>query len=359
VSEPTTSVAPDVREGDGPPLLEIEDLAVHFPITKGIVLRREVGTVRAVDGVSLSLGEHETLGLVGESGSGKSTLGRAIVGLYRPTAGSIRFRGRQLDDDLRERERGQLQMVFQDPVASLDPRWTIARSVEEPLRLRRIGDRAERRRRVLELLDLVGLPERFARRYPHELSGGQRQRVGVARALALRPAVVVADEAVSALDVSVQAQILNLLERLQREFGLAYVFIAHDLGVVEHISDRVAVMYLGRIVELAPTETLFADPLHPYTVSLLSAIPVPDPRIEAARERIVLRGDPPNPADPPSGCRFHTRCWLREQLDDPVLCRTDDPPLRQLASGHVVACHFAERLRGSPEQRQASGASAP
>jgi oligopeptide/dipeptide ABC transporter ATP-binding protein len=276
--------------------------------------------------------------------------------LYRPTSGSIRFRGAELTHELRERERGQLQMVFQDPVASLDPRWTIARSVEEPLRLRGTGDRAERRRRVLELLDVVGLPARFARRYPHELSGGQRQRVGVARALALRPAVVVADEAVSALDVSVQAQILNLLERLQREFGLAYVFIAHDLGVVEHISDRVAVMYLGRIVEVAATETVFADPLHPYTVSLLSAIPVPDPRIEVARERIVLPGDPPNPADPPSGCRFHTRCWLRKQLDDPIVCRTDDPPLRQLGNGHAVACHFAEQLHGSPEQRQAVAA---
>ncbi|MGZ4130414.1 MAG: ABC transporter ATP-binding protein [Actinomycetota bacterium] len=346
------------RANPSVPVLELEDLAVHFPITKGVVARRQIGTVRAVDGVTLALGEHETLGLVGESGSGKTTLGRAIVGLYRPTSGSIRFRGQELTDDVRERERGQLQMVFQDPVASLDPRWTIARSVDEPLRLSGIRDRAERRRRVAELLDVVGLPARFARRYPHELSGGQRQRVGVARALALRPAVVVADEAVSALDVSVQAQILNLLEGLQREFGLAYVFIAHDLGVVEHISDRVAVMYLGRIVELAPTESLFTDPLHPYTVSLLSAIPVPDPRIESARERIVLKGDPPNPADPPSGCRFHTRCWLREQLDDPIVCRTDDPPLRQLDDGHVAACHFAEQLRGSPEQRQAASAGA-
>jgi oligopeptide transport system ATP-binding protein len=340
--------------GPSTPLLAVEDLTVHFPITRGVVARRRIGTVRAVDGVTLAVGEHETLGLVGESGSGKTTLGRAIVGLYRPTSGSIRFRGRELTDDVRERERGQLQMVFQDPVASLDPRWPIARSVGEPLRLSGISDRAERRRRVTELLEVVGLPARFARRYPHELSGGQRQRVGVARALALRPAVVVADEAVSALDVSVQAQILNLLERLQREFGLAYVFIAHDLGVVEHISDRVAVMYLGRIVELAPTEALFRDPLHPYTVSLLSAIPVPDPRVEAARQRIVLKGDPPNPADPPPGCRFHTRCWLRERLDDPIVCRTDEPPLRQLGDGHVAACHFAEQLRGSPEQGQAS-----
>ena len=343
---------------DAPALLEVDGVSVHFPITKGIVFRREVGTVRAVDGVTLSLGEHETLGLVGESGSGKTTLGRAIVGLYPPTFGSIRFNGRPLDDDLRRRERGRLQMVFQDPVASLDPRWTTARSIEEPLRLAGVRDRGERRTRVAELLDVVGLPERFARRYPHELSGGQRQRVGVARALALRPAVVVADEAVSALDVSVQAQILNLLERLQREFGLSYVFIAHDLGVVEHISDRVAVMYLGRIIELAPTESLFRDPLHPYTVSLLSAIPVPDPAVETSRERIVLRGDPPNPAAPPPGCRFHTRCWLRERLDDPIVCRTDDPPLRTLADGHVAACHFAEQLRGSPEQRQAVGADA-
>jgi oligopeptide transport system ATP-binding protein len=335
------------------PLLEVEDLTVHFPLTSGVVLRRTVGTVRAVDGVSLSLGERETLGLVGESGSGKTTLGRAIVGLHRPTSGSIRFRGAELTDEARASNRGALQMVFQDPLASLDPRWTVRASIEEPLRLNGVRDRGERRARVLELMEVVGLPPRFARRYPHELSGGQRQRVGLARALALRPALVVADEAVSALDVSVQAQILNLLERLQREFGLAYLFVAHDLGVVEHISHRVAVMYLGRIVELAATEALFLDPLHPYTVSLLSAIPVPDPRIESVRQRIVLPGDPPNPAAPPPGCRFHTRCWLRSQLGDPDVCATADPPLAEAAPGHVAACHFADRLPGSPEQRSA------
>jgi len=349
-------------------LLEVDDLTVHFPITRGVVVRRTIGTVHAVDGVSLMLDAGETLGLVGESGSGKTTLGRAVVGLYRPTSGSIRLDGRELTDEVRHAERGRLQMVFQDPVASLDPRWTVRASVEEPLRLNGVGDARERRARVLELLEVVGLPGRFASRYPHELSGGQRQRVGLARALALRPSIVVADEAVSALDVSVQAQILNLLERLQREFGIAYLFIAHDLGVVEHISDRVAVMYLGRIVELAPTAAVFRDPLHPYTVSLLSAIPVPDPGVESTRERIVLRGDPPNPASPPTGCRFHTRCWLRDSLGGPEVCVTDEPVLRPLdgsvpggaslpdGDGHVVACHFAEQLRGSPEQRQAIGA---
>ncbi len=341
------------------PLLSIDDLRVHFPITKGVVLRRTVGQVQAVDGVSLELSEGETVGLVGESGSGKTTLGRAVVGLYRPTSGSIAFRGTDLGTIRSEDAKGvraQLQMVFQDPFASLDPRWPIGASIGEPLRIHGVGNRRERRTRVGELLDVVGLPRRMAGRFPHELSGGQRQRVGLARALALRPALIVADEAVSALDVSVQAQIINLLQRLQREFGLTYLFIAHDLAVVHHISDRVAVMYLGRLVELASGSDLYGKPLHPYTVSLLSANPVPDPAVEARRQRIVLPGDPPNPASPPGGCRFHTRCWLRERLGSPERCASEDPPLRGLASGHTVACHFAEEVADSPVQRHAVGA---
>jgi oligopeptide/dipeptide ABC transporter ATP-binding protein len=337
-------------------LLDVEDLRVHFPVTRGVVLRRTTGVVRAVDGVTLDVREGETLGLVGESGSGKTTLGRAIVGLVPPTAGSIRLRGVEvsvLRGRRARRARSELQMVFQDPFASLDPRWPIARSVEEPLRLHRAGGRRERRDRVLDLLEVVGLSRRMADRYPHELSGGQRQRVGLARALALRPALVVADEAVSALDVSIQAQILNLLQRLQGELGLAYLFIAHDLAVVHQISDRVAVMYLGRIVELAPAVDLYREPMHPYTISLLSANPVPDPLVEAARERIVLPGEPPSAAAPPPGCRFHTRCWLRERLGDPEICRTREPALRETGPGRSVACHFADEAAASPVARRA------
>jgi oligopeptide/dipeptide ABC transporter ATP-binding protein len=341
------------------PLVEVRDLKVHFPITKGVVLRRRLGEVRAVDGVSLQIRRGETVGLVGESGSGKSTLGRTIVRLHRPTEGSVLFDGRDLGtvegDELR-RTRRNLQMVFQDPSASLDPRMTVGSSVAEPLRIHRIGTRGERRQQVRDLLDRVGLRPEHAGRYPHELSGGQRQRVGVARALALSPAVIIADEPVSALDVSIQAQIINLLERLQGQFGLTYLLIAHDLSVVRHISDRVAVMYLGRVVEVATSTELYAAPLHPYTVSLLSAVPVPDPAVEATRQRIILKGDQPSPAAPPSGCRFHTRCWLRERLGNPEECETVDPPLRNLAPGHTVACHFAERVDGSKEQRQALGA---
>ena len=340
------------------PLLRLDDLRVHFAVTKGAVSRRTVGLVQAVDGVSLEVAGGETLGLVGESGSGKTTLGRAIVGLYRPTGGSISFRGTDLETltgRAGKRTRAQLQMVFQDPFASLDPRLTIAGSIEEPLRINRAGSRRERKERVLELLDVVGISRRMSDRYPHELSGGQRQRVGLARALALRPSVVVADEAVSALDVSIQAQIINLLERLQGEFGLTYLFIGHDLAVVHHISDRIAVMYLGRVVELAPAAALYREPMHPYTVSLLSANPVPDPAVEARRERIVLPGDPPNPAAPPSGCRFHTRCWLRSQLGSPERCAVEDPMLREMAPGRTVACHFAEESAASEVTRRVVG----
>jgi oligopeptide/dipeptide ABC transporter ATP-binding protein len=342
------------------PLLELRGLNVHFPITKGVVFRKRVGTVHAVDGISLQIRRGETLGLVGESGSGKSTLGRAIVGLERPTSGSVFFEGIDLTSlgrsDLRQM-RVRFQMVFQDPSASLDPRMRVGASVAEPLRIHSRGTRRERAKRVEELLELVGLRAHQADRYPHELSGGQRQRVGVARALSLHPDLLVADEPVSALDVSVQAQIINLLRRLQTELGLTYLLIAHDLAVVRHISDRIVVMYLGRVVEEAPAAALYATPLHPYTVALLSAVPIPDPVVESKRERIILRGELPSPSSPPSGCRFHSRCWLRDQLGKPEECSTIDPPLRQLALGHTVACHFAERVDASMEQRRATGVS--
>jgi peptide/nickel transport system ATP-binding protein len=326
-------------------LLEIRDLRVHYPITKGLVLRRRVGEVRAVDGVDLDVRSGQSVGLVGESGSGKTTLGRAVVGLARPTAGTIRFGGTDVwsleGNELRELRR-RIQMVFQDPYASLDPRMTVGASIAEPLDIHRVGTRSDRRARVEELLELVGLPSRIADRYPHELSGGQRQRIGVARALSLDPELIVADEPVSALDVSIQAQIVNLLQELRRRLGLASILIAHDLAVVRQVSDVIAVMYLGRIVEWAKAADLYREPLHPYTVALLSAVPIPDPVVEATRERIVLRGDVPNPAAPPPGCPFHTRCWLREQLGNPETCSTEVPPLRELGPGHRAACHFTE-----------------
>ena len=333
-----------------PVLLEVRDLSVHFPITRGTVLRRTVGHVHAVDGLSLNLATAETVGLVGESGSGKTTLGRAIVGLIRPTSGEILFRGLPLSAKGATSDRAvrsQLQMVFQDPASSLDPRWPVGASIAEPLRLNHIGTRAGRDERVSDLLEVVGLSPAHARRYPHELSGGQRQRVGLARALALKPAVIVADEAVSALDASIRAQIINLLQRLQDELRLSYLFIAHDLAVVRHLSDRVAVMYLGQIVEQADAADLYNDPRHPYTVSLLSAAPVPDPAVEARRERIVLPGDPPNPASPPAGCRFHTRCWLRKRLGDPVRCAAEEPAAQLISTSHAAACHFTDEVPAS------------
>jgi oligopeptide transport system ATP-binding protein len=344
------------------PLLRLDSLKVYFPVRDGIIRQRHVGDVHAVDDVSFDLARGETLGLVGESGCGKTTTGRAIVRLSQPTAGRIIFDGQDVTDfkgeELR-RLRRRMQMIFQDPYASLDPRMTAGGIIAEPLDIHAVGQPSERRERVRELLATVGLNPAYASRYPHEFSGGQRQRIGVARALALQPDLIVADEPISALDVSIQAQIINLLERLQGEFGLTYLFIAHDLSVVRHISDRTAVMYLGRMVELAGSRDLALYPLHPYSVALLSAIPIPDPVVEGRRRRIILKGDVPSPVNPPSGCRFHTRCWLREKLGNPERCSTEDPVLRSMGPRHEVACHFAEMVDGSAEQAQVTGRPVP
>jgi len=331
-------------------LVEVDDLKVWFPIRSGLVLDRHVGDVKAVDGVSMSIERGETLGLVGESGCGKSTVGRAIIRLYKPTAGKIVFDGVDIsqmgEGSLREARR-QMQMVFQDPFASLNPRHSVGRIVGEPLRVHDISSsRTETVNRVRELLLRVGLPPDAANRYPHEFSGGQRQRIGLARALAVNPAFIVCDEPVSALDVSIQAQIVNLLEGLQEELGLTYLFIAHDLAVVRHISDRIAVMYLGGIVEVSPADDLYDSPLHPYTISLLSAVPIPDPVVEKQRSRIFLTGDLPSPANPPAACRFHTRCPYVQ----PTRCTEERPELRTLVLGHSVACHWAEEIRAGSIQ---------
>jgi len=343
-------------------LLSVSDLRMYFPVTEGLIFERHIGDVHAVDDVSFELPRGQTLGLVGESGCGKSTTGRTILRLYKPTAGKIVFDGVDitgLGGEALRKTRRRMQMIFQDPYASLNPRMTVGGIVGEPLTVHEIGTPAERRERVAELLDVVGLNPNFLNRYPHEFSGGQRQRIGVARAIAVNPELIVADEPISALDVSIQAQIINLMERLQDEFKLTYLFIAHDLSVVRHVSDRIAVMYLGRIVESAASDDLYAHPVHPYSVALLSAVPIPDPVIEARRRRIILRGDVPSPVNPPSGCRFHTRCWLRERLGNPERCTTEDPALRTVAPGHQVACHFAEEVDGSIEQRQAIGVPIP
>ncbi len=340
------------------PLLQVRDLAVHFrSIARGN--RKGVGgIVRAIENVTFDIEAGETVGLVGESGCGKSTTGRAIVGLNRPASGSIRLDGNELvgltGEPLR-RLRKRLQMIFQDPYSSLNPRMTVEEIVGEPLEIHNVGDRRGRRNRVGELLDAVGLAQTTLDRYPHQFSGGQKQRIGIARALALNPDLVIADEPVSALDVSIQAQIINLLRQLQRRFGLTYLFIAHDLAAVRHISNRVMVMFLGRVVEMAATSELYGQPAHPYTVALLSAIPVPKPEYEARRKRILLPGDVPSVMEPPSGCRFHTRCWLRERLGRPGDCETREPALRSLSETHVVACHFAESVDGTQRQNQAAG----
>jgi len=324
----------DTRNNDI--ILEVENLKMYFPILRGLIVQRKVGDIKAVDGISFFIRRGETLGLVGESGCGKSTTGRAILQLYRPTGGSVRFEGKELTtmkgSELRHMRR-RMQMIFQDPYASLNPRMTVENIVGEPLEVHGLAKGKEKRERVQELLAQVGLNPYFINRYPHEFSGGQRQRIGVARALAVDPDFIVCDEPISALDVSIQAQIINLLEDLQEERGLTYLFIAHDLSVVRHISDRVAVMYLGKLVELADRHELYENPLHPYTQALLSAVPLPDPDVEAKRQRIILEGDVPSPANPPKGCNFHTRC---PRVMD--ICREKEPAFVDVGNEHFVAC---------------------
>jgi oligopeptide transport system ATP-binding protein len=320
-------------------LVQVKGLKKHFPITSGIVIQRQVGAVRAVDDVSFEVFKGETLGLVGESGCGKSTTGRTVLQLYKPTAGTVTFEGRELTalsaEELRK-TRQRMQMIFQDPFASLNPRMSVGRIVSEPLEIHKIiPNRKEQQEYVENLLERVGLNPFYINRYPHEFSGGQRQRIGIARALALKPSFIVADEPISALDVSIQAQVVNLLEDLQEEFNLTYLFIAHDLSMVRHICDRVAVMYLGKIVELAAADELYDNPLHPYTQSLLSAVPVPDPIVEMDRQRIILTGDVPSPANPPKGCNFNTRCPVAFDL----CYQEPDPELIEHSPGHWVACH--------------------
>ena len=328
----------------GSDIVTVEALKVYFPIRSGF-LQRTIGNVRAVDGIDFEVRRGETLGLVGESGCGKSTTGRAVIRLNRPTAGTVKFDGVDLyglsNNDLR-RLRRRMQIIFQDPYSSLDPRMTVNSIIGEPLETHNLKSGSAKRERIAELLEMVGLDPRYVNRYPHEFSGGQRQRIGVARALAVEPEFIVCDEPISALDVSIQAQVLNLLTELKNRLGLTYLFIAHDLSVVKHISDRVAVMYLGKIVEIGPPDVLYAGPGHPYTRALLSAVPVPDPVTERRRKRVILKGDVPSPVNPPSGCRFHTRCWLYERLGKPENCRTDDPELRVLQGDHRAACHYAE-----------------
>ena len=326
------------------PLVRVENLKVWFKIRSGLIIDRHVGDIRAVDDVSFDIIRGETLGLVGESGCGKTTVGRTLVRLYEPTDGSVFFDGEDISH-LSQRElrplRRRMQMVFQDPYSSLNPRQSVGNIIGEPMRVHSSATGGDVDGAVRHLLDVVGLPRSAYSRYPHEFSGGQRQRIGLARSLALNPDLIIADEPVSALDVSIQAQIINLLEDLQDEFHLTFLFIAHDLAVVRHISDRIAVMYLGKIVEIAPSDDLYASPLHPYTIGLLSAIPIPDPAVERGRERIILTGDLPSPASPPSGCRFHTRCPFRQ----PHRCDTEVPELRVLGDGHAVACHFAQEIK--------------
>jgi peptide/nickel transport system ATP-binding protein len=328
--------APVLPTSNKETLLEVTNLKKYFPI-KGGLLRRTVASVKAVDGVSFTVRRGETLGLVGESGCGKTTTGRTILRLEEATSGEVIFEGQDVlkaSGGQMKNLRRDMQIVFQDPYASLDPRITIGESVAEGLAIHNIGAPKEREERVREVLARVGLSASQMNRFPHEFSGGQRQRIGIARALIMEPKLIVCDEPVSALDVSIQSQVLNLLRNLQREFGLTYLFIAHNLSVVEHISDRVGVMYLGKVVELSPSEDLFRDPLHPYTKALISAIPMPDPTTK--RERIMLQGDVPSPINPPSGCRFHTRCWIAKSI-----CKEQEPPLEEKKKGHWAACHFA------------------
>ncbi|HET9655917.1 MAG TPA: dipeptide ABC transporter ATP-binding protein [Kineosporiaceae bacterium] len=338
-------------------LLEVSGLNKHFPVTKGL-FRRQVGAVKAVDGLDFSVRTGETLGVVGESGCGKTTMGRLITRLLEPTGGRIVFEGQDithLSPGRMRPLRRDVQMIFQDPYSSLNPRHTVGAIVGAPFRLQKLKAKSEIKPAVQDLLELVGLNPEHYNRYPHEFSGGQRQRIGVARALALRPKLIVADEPVSALDVSIQAQVVNLLEDLQAEFNLTYVVIAHDLSVVRHICDRVAVMYLGKMVELGDRNGVYDAPMHPYTVALLSAVPVPDPSRRSERqERILLRGDVPSPLNPPRACRFHTRCWKAEQI-----CSVEEPQLRELAPGHQVACHFPENAPAAPTPATEAPAALP
>ncbi len=324
-------------------LIDVRDLKMYFPLTSGIILQRTVGYVRAVDGISFSIERGQTLGLVGESGSGKTTIGRTIIRLYKPTAGQILFKDKDLatlqGEQLRNVRR-EAQMIFQDPYASLNPRFTIGSLIAEPMQIYKMGSTQELRDRTVELLRVVGLRSEYIDRYPHEFSGGQRQRIAVARALSINPEFVIADEPVSALDVSVRAQVLNLLQHLQQQFNLTYLFVSHDLSVVRHVADRIAVMYLGKIVEVSDRDELYAAPKHPYTKALLSAVPIPDPKLERRRKRIILSGDLPSPINIPSGCRFHTRCPMAQQI-----CREVEPAF-ELKEGreHYSACHFAEKV---------------
>ncbi|QJY44969.1 ABC transporter ATP-binding protein [Pseudonocardia broussonetiae] len=323
------------------PVLEVENLVKHFPVRVGVAVKRTVGHVKAVDGVSFTLGKGETLGVVGESGCGKSTLAQVLMRLEPPTSGAVRFHGEDVfgkrGKELKALRR-QIQIVLQDPYTSLNPRMTVGDIIGEPFEIHpEVAPKGDRRRKVQDLLDVVGLNPDFIHRYPHQFSGGQRQRIGIARALALRPEVIICDEPVSALDVSIQAQVMNLLGDLQREFGLSYVFIAHDLSVVRHLSDRVAVMYLGKIVEIGTEDEIYTRPSHPYTQALLSAVPVPDPSVRVGRKRIRLTGDVPSPVNPPSGCRFRTRCWKATDI-----CAEEEPALVERSGGHPSACHHAE-----------------
>ena len=322
------------------PLIRVENLTKHFPITRGLIIQKQVGAVQAVDDLNFDIYKGETFGMVGESGCGKSTTGRAILQLHKPTAGKVYYKDTELTtatSQVMQKMRRNIQIIFQDPYASLNPRMTVGSIISEPLEVHNIGTPAERRERVQDLLKLVGLNPYFVNRYPHEFSGGQRQRIGVARALALDPDFIVCDEPISALDVSIQAQVVNLLEKLQDELGLTYLFIAHDLSMVRHISDRVSVMYLGKMVELATREELYENPLHPYTKALLSAVPIPDPSKESKRSRMILQGDVPSPIKPPSGCRFHTRCPIAEEI-----CKQEVPEWREVSDGHWVACHLVK-----------------
>ncbi|WP_258049862.1 ABC transporter ATP-binding protein [Streptomyces finlayi] len=334
---------------EGEPILEVRDLVKHYPLTQGILIKKQIGAVKAVDGVSFDLAAGETLGIVGESGCGKSTVARMLVHLERPTAGAILYKGEditKLSGRALKAVRRNIQMVFQDPYTSLNPRMTVGDIIGEPYEIHaEVAPKGSRRRKVQDLLDVVGLNPEYINRYPHQFSGGQRQRIGIARGLALNPEIIVADEPVSALDVSVQAQVINLLDSLQSEFNLSFVFIAHDLSIVRHISDRVGVMYLGRIVEIGTDEEIYEHPTHPYTQALLSAVPVPDPMARESRERIILHGDVPSPANPPSGCRFRTRCWKAQErcaLEVPLLAVPATFRLSETPASHDSACHFAE-----------------